>query len=185
MQRMHCVSIYNMPQGRPGHFNTAGSLRANWRRHERCAAAHAAYSAESDSDMATQLSCAKDDAIDALAEMPCASDAEFFEKLRFLLARETHLWGSPAGNMEFGSIALSKVTTNNNAGGIAATGAVFGSADVTVVDSVASNNHSFRRRGGLGAAWLWHSSGRPFGGHGEWYWSERHVRRHHRQLRRQ
>jgi hypothetical protein len=54
---------------------------------ERCAAAHAAYSAESDSDMAIQLSCAEDDAIDALAEMPCASDAEFFEKLRFLLAR--------------------------------------------------------------------------------------------------
>jgi len=73
---------------------------------ERCAAAHAAYSAESDSDMATQLSSAEDDAIDALAEMPCASDAEFFEKLRFLLTRETHLWGSPAGNMEFGSIAV-------------------------------------------------------------------------------
>jgi hypothetical protein len=38
--------------------------------------------------------------------MPCASDAEFLKKLRFLLARETNLWGSPAGNMEFGPIAV-------------------------------------------------------------------------------
>jgi hypothetical protein len=56
--------------------------------------------------LANQLFDAERDALEVLAEMPCASDAEFFEKLRFLLARETHLWGSPAGNMEFGSIAV-------------------------------------------------------------------------------
>jgi hypothetical protein len=74
---------------------------------ERCEAAQAAYEAASDSDIASQLSCAEDDAIDALAEMPCASDAEFLEKLRFLLARETNLWGKPGRpGVEFGSLAV-------------------------------------------------------------------------------
>ena len=38
---------------------------------------------------------------------------------------------------------LSKVTANNNGSGIAVFGAVAASVNVTIVDSVASNNHSF------------------------------------------
>ena len=47
------------------------------------------------------------DAIDDLAETPCASDAEFVEKLRYLLAHETRIFeGPPDGNHDFGSIVI-------------------------------------------------------------------------------
>ena len=46
------------------------------------------------------------DAIDELAETPCASDAEFLEKLRYLHARETRTFGEPHGRAEFGSIVV-------------------------------------------------------------------------------
>jgi hypothetical protein len=35
------------------------------------------------------------DALDELAFTPCASDAEFLEKLRYLLAHETRIFGGP------------------------------------------------------------------------------------------
>jgi hypothetical protein len=41
-----------------------------------------------------------------LAERPCASDAEFIEKLRYLHAYETRIFGAPTGEHEFGSIVL-------------------------------------------------------------------------------
>jgi len=46
------------------------------------------------------------DAIDDLVETPCASNAEFIEKLRFLLAWTKNLHGSPFGSpAEFSDIA--------------------------------------------------------------------------------
>jgi hypothetical protein len=43
---------------------------------------------------------------DDLAETPCASDAEFIEKLRYLHAYETRIFGAPTGEHEFRSIVL-------------------------------------------------------------------------------
>jgi hypothetical protein len=37
-----------------------------------------------------------------LALMPCASNAEFFEKLKYVLAREIVTYGDPDANVEFG-----------------------------------------------------------------------------------
>jgi len=44
------------------------------------------------------------EALDAIALMPCASDAEFIEKLRYLHAVETRISGAPTGRHEFGSV---------------------------------------------------------------------------------
>jgi hypothetical protein len=52
------------------------------------------------------LGTAEFDAIDDLAEMPCASDAEFIEKLRYLHAYETRTFGAPTGHHEFRSVVL-------------------------------------------------------------------------------
>jgi hypothetical protein len=52
------------------------------------------------------LGTAEFDAIDDLAETPCASDAEFIEKLRYLHAYETRFFGAPTGQHEFRSIVL-------------------------------------------------------------------------------
>jgi hypothetical protein len=41
-----------------------------------------------------------------LAETPCASDAEFIEKLRYLHAYETRISGPPTGQHEFSSVVL-------------------------------------------------------------------------------
>ena len=47
------------------------------------------------------------DALDELAFTPCASDAEFVEKLRYLLAHETRIFGGPPpGGHDFGSIVI-------------------------------------------------------------------------------
>ena len=46
------------------------------------------------------------DALDELAFTPCASDAGFIEKLRYLHAYETRMSGPPDGKDEFGSVAL-------------------------------------------------------------------------------
>jgi hypothetical protein len=75
---------------------------------ERCEAAQAAYDAIPDDDDAAkrQLSGFESGVVDALARMPCASDAEFLEKLRYLLARETRIFGEPHGRAEFGSIVV-------------------------------------------------------------------------------
>ncbi|MGC2222140.1 MAG: hypothetical protein WA624_07135 [Methylocella sp.] len=52
------------------------------------------------------LNEAEFDAIDDLAEAPCASDAEFLEKLRYLHAYETRIFGAPTGQHEFRSVVL-------------------------------------------------------------------------------
>jgi hypothetical protein len=52
------------------------------------------------------LGTAEFDAIDDLAETPCASDAEFIEKLRYLHAYETRVFGPPTGHHEFRSVVL-------------------------------------------------------------------------------
>jgi hypothetical protein len=52
------------------------------------------------------LGTAESDAIDDLAETPCASDAEFVEKLRYLYAHETRIYGPPTGQHEFSSVVL-------------------------------------------------------------------------------
>jgi hypothetical protein len=52
------------------------------------------------------LGAAEFDAIDDLAETPCASDAEFLEKLRYLHAYETRIFGPPTGQHEFRSVVL-------------------------------------------------------------------------------
>jgi hypothetical protein len=46
------------------------------------------------------------EALDAIALMPCASHAEFIEKLRYLPVVETRLGGPPTGRHEFGSVVL-------------------------------------------------------------------------------
>jgi hypothetical protein len=52
------------------------------------------------------LGTAEHDAIDDLAETPCASNAEFLEKLRYLHAYETRIFGPPTGQHEFSSVVL-------------------------------------------------------------------------------
>jgi hypothetical protein len=75
----------------------------------RLKAAQAAYDAAeaAGDDAATSLHCeAEYTACDELTEAPCANEAEFIEKLRCLLARESLLFGSPFDSrVEFISIA--------------------------------------------------------------------------------
>jgi hypothetical protein len=78
---------------------------------ERCDAAQAPIDARfgkiDDEALADQLFTAASDAVAALAETPCANDAEFLEKLRYLLALETHIFGGPPdGRHDFGSIVI-------------------------------------------------------------------------------
>jgi hypothetical protein len=59
-----------------------------------------------DDALADKLFTAERDALKALAETPC-SDAEFIEKLRYLLAHEARIVdGPPDGHQEFGSILV-------------------------------------------------------------------------------
>ncbi len=68
----------------------------------RHAAARAAYdAAPSDSLSEVESVCCNE-----LAETPCTSDAEFIQKLRYLIAREAGLWGSPNVHEQFGSVAV-------------------------------------------------------------------------------
>jgi hypothetical protein len=60
-----------------------------------------------DEALADQLFDAESGARKVLAETPCASDAEFLEKLRYLLAHETRIFdGPPDGHQHFGSILV-------------------------------------------------------------------------------
>ncbi len=52
------------------------------------------------------LNEAESDALAELAATHCVSDAEFIEKLRYLHARETRLYGAATGVHEFGSVVL-------------------------------------------------------------------------------
>ena len=77
-------------------------------RHKAAQAAIDAHSGRIDDDaLANQLFTAERDALNVLAETPCANDAEFIEKLRHLLAHESRIAdGPPDGHQEFGSILV-------------------------------------------------------------------------------
>jgi hypothetical protein len=49
---------------------------------------------------------AEDEARYDVAMRPCVSDAEFIEKLRYLLDAEISLWGEPEFLTEFGSVVV-------------------------------------------------------------------------------
>jgi hypothetical protein len=52
------------------------------------------------------LSDEEDEALYALAETPCASDAEFLEKLRYLFAHQARIWGPPDNANDYGCLAI-------------------------------------------------------------------------------
>lgn len=57
-------------------------------------------------DMPESLNAAETEALDDLALTPAASDAELLEKLRYLLAYESSLWGQPEFYGEFCTLAV-------------------------------------------------------------------------------
>ncbi|ERR1700693_3680661 len=57
-------------------------------------------------DYPEHLCDAENEALNELAFTPCASDAEFVEKLRYLHTVETRISGAPTGRHEFGSVVL-------------------------------------------------------------------------------
>lgn len=65
---------------------------------ERHKAAWAAFSADDRDD--SHLSDAEDAALMQLAETPCASDAEFVEKMKYMLDRHNRLWGQSSGECD-------------------------------------------------------------------------------------
>jgi hypothetical protein len=70
-------------------------------------AALAAFEATSEDDPDfIGASRAEDEARYDVAMRPCASDAEFIEKLRYLLNAEISLWGEPEFLTEFGSVVV-------------------------------------------------------------------------------
>lgn len=77
-------------------------------RHKDAQAAIDSHSGQiDDAALADELFAAEGDALNLLAEAPCASGAEFLEKLRYLLAHETRIFGGPPdGHNEFGSILV-------------------------------------------------------------------------------
>jgi hypothetical protein len=71
-------------------------------------AAQAAYDARPDGheDVTDSLWTAEENAFEALAETPCANDAEFIGKLRYMHAHDIRIWGDPDHGDEFGSILV-------------------------------------------------------------------------------
>jgi hypothetical protein len=73
---------------------------------ERHKAAQAAWDVAKDTakgeDWPSPVRLKEDDALRDLATTPCASDAEFFEKLRYLVSPEARKYAAP----EFGPIAV-------------------------------------------------------------------------------
>ncbi len=59
-----------------------------------------------DDDAFLSASRAEDIARYDVAMRPCQSDAEFIEKLRYLMATECCLWGEPEFLTEFGSVVI-------------------------------------------------------------------------------
>ena len=73
-------------------------------RHRAAQAAYDAWPDRSDDENLNRFCIAAGDALSDLAETPCANDAEFLTKLRYLLAAEMHVIGeAPIGNQEYGS----------------------------------------------------------------------------------
>ncbi len=69
-------------------------------------AAYDAAQASHDDAAATDLSSAECDACEELEKTSCASDEEFLEKLKYLVAREVQLFGSPfESRAEFVSVS--------------------------------------------------------------------------------
>lgn len=54
----------------------------------------------------TELVRIEGDAFDALANAPCADDAELLRKLRYMTAHEIRTWGQPYTALQFGPIAV-------------------------------------------------------------------------------
>jgi hypothetical protein len=89
--------------GERGEWRTARAIV----RHKAAQAAIDAHSGCIDDEaLADQLFTAESDALNVLAETPCVSDAEFVEKLRYLLAHEARIEGPPDGSQSFGSILI-------------------------------------------------------------------------------
>jgi hypothetical protein len=78
--------------------------------HTAVKAAYRAAEASHDEESASHLSAAEDDACAAVAATPCASDEEFMKELRYLLTRETRLWGWPSDGEQFTSIVYAVAT---------------------------------------------------------------------------
>ena len=74
---------------------------------ERHKAAQAALDAiPSPEDYPEHLSNEEDEALYELAFTPCASDAEFLEKLRYLYAQQAKIWGLPDNGNDYGCIVI-------------------------------------------------------------------------------
>jgi hypothetical protein len=52
------------------------------------------------------LSNEEDEALYDLAETPCAGDAEFIEKLRYLYAHQARIWGPQNNANDYGCLAI-------------------------------------------------------------------------------
>jgi hypothetical protein len=79
-------------------------------RHKAAQAAYAAAEAAHDEEASDYLSAAESDVCDELTAALCTGDDEFMKKLRYLLARETHLWGWPSRRAEFRFIVYAVAT---------------------------------------------------------------------------
>jgi hypothetical protein len=71
-------------------------------------AAQAAYDARPDGheDVRDPLWIAEGNAFEALAETPCANDAEFIGKLRYLYAQQAKIWDLPDNGDDYGCIVI-------------------------------------------------------------------------------
>jgi hypothetical protein len=79
-------------------------------RHRAAQAAYdAAKAAGEDDDTRGDLCAEEAGALQKLAETPCVSDAEFLEKLKYILVREVRIFGEPC-NLEFGSLIFATTT---------------------------------------------------------------------------
>lgn len=54
----------------------------------------------------TALTSVEGDAFDALANVPCADDAELLRKLKYMTAHEIRTWGQPYTALQFGPVAV-------------------------------------------------------------------------------
>ena len=50
--------------------------------------------------------CGDNEALHELAFTPCAGDAEFLEKLRYLYAQQAKIWDLPNNDNDYGCIAI-------------------------------------------------------------------------------
>jgi len=85
-------------------------------RHKAAQAAHDAAPDDSDETMDPLFDVATR-ALEELGKTPCASDAEFIEKLRYLLPQETRQSGALHFGLEYGSILVAVATHLGELGG--------------------------------------------------------------------